>query len=80
MENFKDKTAIVGMGVYPFSEASGLTELDMACRCIKSALDDAGLTPDSIDGLIEYAEEGYDEIDITRSMGIGNMTYYGDVR
>ena len=80
MENFKNRTAIVGMGVYPFSKTSGLTETDMACRCIKAALDDAGLTPDSIDGIIEYAEEGYDEIDITRSMGIGNLTYYGDVR
>ncbi len=80
MDFLKDKAAIVGMGIYKFSKDSDLTETDMACRSIRSALDDAGLTPDGIDGIIVYAEEDYDDIDITRAMGIGNMTYYGDVR
>lgn len=80
MDFLKDKTAVVGMGVYKFSKDSGMTETDMACRSVRSALDDAGLTPDAIDGTVIYAEEDYDEIDITRAMGIGNLTYYGDVR
>ncbi len=80
MENLKDKTAIGGMGIYKFSKDSGISEVDMACRCVKLALDDAGLTPDAIDGFIEYSEEDFDEIDIARSMGFGNLTYYGDVR
>jgi acetyl-CoA acetyltransferase len=80
MKMIRDKAAIVGIGVYKFSKDSGITEMEMACLAIRSALDDAGLTPDSIDGFIEYAEECFDEVLIARSMGIGNLTYYGDVR
>jgi acetyl-CoA acetyltransferase len=80
MNTFKDKAAIVGVGRVPFSLDSQNTEMGMACLAIKAALDDAGLTPDSIDGFIEYAEEDFDEILVARSMGIGNLTYHGDVR
>jgi acetyl-CoA acetyltransferase len=80
MEILKDKAAVVGIGVHKFSKDSGITEMDMACLAIRSALDDAGLTPDSIDGFVEYAEECFDEIIICRSMGIGNLTFHGDVR
>jgi len=80
MENFKGKAAIVGLGTYAFSQDSGITELDMACRAVKAALDDAALTPDCVDGFVEYSEEDFDEILITRSMGIGNLTFHGDVR
>ena len=75
-----DKAAVVGIGVHKFSKDSGITEMDMACMAIRSALDDAGMTPDSIDGFVEYAEECFDEILIARSMGIGNLTYHGDAR
>jgi acetyl-CoA acetyltransferase len=80
MDILKDKAAIVGIGVHKFSKDSGITEMEMACLAIRSALDDAGLTPDSIDGFVEYAEECFDEVIIARSMGIGNLTYHGDVR
>jgi acetyl-CoA acetyltransferase len=80
MEIIKDKAAIVGIGIHKFSKDSGMTEMEMACLAIRSALVDAGLTPDSIDGFVEYAEECYDEVLIARSMGIGNLTYHGDVR
>ncbi|MCG8632346.1 MAG: hypothetical protein MI863_00880 [Desulfobacterales bacterium] len=76
----KNKAAIIGSGIYKFSKDSGLTELDMACRAIRSALDDANLTPDCIDGFVEYTEEDFDEILVARSMGIGNLVFHGDVR
>lgn len=80
MEKLKDKAAVVGIGVHKFSKDSGITEMEMACLAIRSALDDAGLTPDSIDGFVEYGEECFDEVIIARSMGIGNLTFHGDVR
>ncbi len=80
MDIIKDKAAIVGIGVHKFSKDSGMTEMEMACLAIRSALDDAGLTPDSIDGFVEYGEECFDEVIICRSMGIGNLTFHGDVR
>jgi acetyl-CoA acetyltransferase len=80
MEILKDKAAVVGIGIHKFSKDSGITEMEMACLAIRSALDDAGLTPDSIDGFVEYAEECFDEVIICRSMGIGNLAFHGDVR
>ena len=53
MDTIKDKTAIVGIGVHEFSKDSGRTEWDMACRSVKAALDEAGLTPEDIDGIVE---------------------------
>ena len=55
MDILRDKAAIAGIGVHKFSKNSGITEMEMACLAIRSALDDAGLTPDSIDGFVEYA-------------------------
>jgi len=80
MKTFTDKAVIAGVGTVPFSRNSHNTEMAMACLAIKAALDDAGLTPDAVDGFIEYAEEDFDEILVARSMGIGNLTYHGDVR
>jgi acetyl-CoA acetyltransferase len=80
MEILKDKAAVVGIGIHKFSKDSGITEMEMACLAIRSALDDAGLTPDSIDGFVEYSEECFDEVIICRSMGIGNLAFHGDVR
>ncbi len=80
METLKDKTAIVGIGVHEFSKDSGRTVWDMACRCIRDALDDAGLTPPDIDGIVIYEGEAVEQQHIARAMGIGNLSYFGDCR
>jgi acetyl-CoA acetyltransferase len=58
--------------------ASGRTEWDMACRCVRDALDDAGLTPEDIDGIVVYAFEEVEQQHIARALGIGNLSYFGD--
>jgi len=78
METFKDKTAIVGIGVHKFSKDSGMTEWDMACRSTRDALDDAGLTPEDIDGMVLYATDDFDDQHLARAMGMGNIAYYAD--
>jgi acetyl-CoA acetyltransferase len=78
MESIKGKTAIVGVGVHQFSRDSGRTEWDMACRCIRDALDDAGLTPEDIDGIMVSAREEVEQQHIARALGIGNLPYFGD--
>src|SRR6202044_3320450 len=52
-ETLKDKTAIVGIGATPYykrGESLPQTELELACKAILSALDDAGLTVNDLDG------------------------------
>jgi acetyl-CoA acetyltransferase len=52
-ETLKDKTAIVGIGATPYyrrGESLPQSELELACKAILGALDDAGLTVNDLDG------------------------------
>ncbi len=80
MSSISNKAAIVGIGVSRFSKDSGKTELRMTCECIKAALDDAGLVPPDIDGIVKHADDATDEHSVTSSMGMGNLTYFGESR
>src|SRR5438477_2174745 len=50
----KDKTAIAGIGWSPFSKNSGTTVLNLAGQACLMAIDDAGLKPPDIDGIVTY--------------------------
>ncbi|MBO3746605.1 acetyl-CoA acetyltransferase [Streptosporangiaceae bacterium NEAU-GS5] len=50
----RDRTAIAGVGYTSFSKDSGVSTLTLACEAILAALDDAGLTPDDVDGLATH--------------------------
>ncbi|MEV0620410.1 acetyl-CoA acetyltransferase [Nonomuraea sp. NPDC050404] len=51
---FRDRTAIAGVGYTPFSKNSGVSTLTLACRAVLAALRDAGLTADDVDGLATH--------------------------
>ncbi|MEV4806068.1 acetyl-CoA acetyltransferase [Nonomuraea sp. NPDC049421] len=51
---FRDRTAVAGIGWTPFSKDSGVSTLTLACRAVLAALEDAGLPPDSVDGLATH--------------------------
>jgi acetyl-CoA acetyltransferase len=80
MSKFKNKTAIVGIGLSDFSKDCKKTELRMICETLKDALDDAGLTPRDIDGIIKHTDDSADEHAVTSSMGMPNLTYFGETR
>ncbi|MDT5144984.1 MAG: 17-hydroxy-3-oxo-4-pregnene-20-carboxyl-CoA lyase [Mycobacterium sp.] len=64
------KAAIVGVGQTEFSKNSGRSELQLAAEAVKAAIDDAGLTPADIDGLVTFTQDENDELDVMRSVGI----------
>ena len=72
----KDQTAIVGIGETEFSKSIDSTELNLACKAIKIALDDAGINPDQVDALGSFTYEETPEFEIARNLGFGNLTYW----
>jgi len=75
----RDRTAIVGIGATEFSKDSGRTELSLACEAVGAALADAGLDPADVDGMVTFSMDGTDEIEIARSLGIGDLTHFSRV-
>ena len=79
MSSLSGKAAIVGIGQTEFSKESGRSELQLACEAVKAAIDDAGLRPDDIDGMVTFTMDSSDEIDVARSVGIGDLTFFSRV-
>jgi acetyl-CoA acetyltransferase len=75
----KDKTAIVGIGQTRFGKGIEDSELSLACQAISAAIDDAGLSPSEVDGLAMFSMENGREVDMARSVGLGDVTYFGEI-
>src|SRR6201985_1179709 len=71
--------AIVGIGQTEFSKESGRSELQLACEAVGAALDDAGLAPGDVDGMVTFTMDASDEIDIARNVGIGDLSFFSRV-
>ncbi len=69
------EAAIAGIGQTEFSKASGRSELQLAAECSKSALDDAGIHPSEVDGMITFTLDGSDEIHLSRCLGVKQLNY-----
>jgi acetyl-CoA acetyltransferase len=71
----KDRTAVVGIGQTEFSKDSGRSELQLASEAVRAALDDAGLAPADVDGLVTFTLDVNDELMLMRSVGIKEVTW-----
>jgi len=67
--------AIAGIGQTEFSKNSGRSELQLAAESIKLALDDAGIAPADVDGLITFTLDNSDEVGVSRCLGIKDLKY-----
>jgi acetyl-CoA acetyltransferase len=75
----KNRTAIVGIGHTAFSKKIGRPEKQIALEAILAALDDAGLAPEDVDGLVRFNLESSTEVEVARSLGIPNLKFFGEV-
>ncbi|MDV6014187.1 lipid-transfer protein [Haloechinothrix sp. LS1_15] len=73
------EAAITGIGATEFSKDSGRSELRLACEAVRSALDDAGLTPADVDGLVTFTMDSNAEIAVARELGIGELSFFSRV-
>jgi acetyl-CoA acetyltransferase len=71
----KGATAIAGIGQTEFSKNSGRSELQLASEAVRAALDDAGLTPADVDGLVTMTHDTNDEYALIRSVGIEQVRW-----
>jgi acetyl-CoA acetyltransferase len=76
---FAGRVAIAGIGATDFSKDSGRSELRLAVEAVATALEDAGVEPDEVGGMVTYTADTNPDIDIARSLGIGELSFFSRV-
>ncbi len=79
-----DRAAIAGIGETAFARELPASQLELACRAIVAALDDAGIRPEEVDGLCSFTTEKNDivdalEVDVARNVGLGDLSFFAQV-
>jgi acetyl-CoA acetyltransferase len=77
--SLKDEAVIAGIGQTEFSKNSGRSELQLACEAVKAALDDCGLAPSEVDGLVTFSMDTNDEVEVAQAVGCGDLTFYSRI-
>jgi acetyl-CoA acetyltransferase len=73
------RAAVVGIGATEFSKDSGRSELSLAVEAVRAALDDAGLGPADVDGLVTFTMDTNPEITVAQASGIGELSFFSRV-
>src|SRR3954468_13542849 len=79
MSGLSGKAAITGIGATEFSKESGRSELRLAAEAVKTAIADAGLTPQDIDGLVTFTQDNNHETAVAREVGIPSLSFFSRV-
>ena len=73
------RAAIAGIGATEFSKDSGRSELRLAAECVRAAIDDAGLRPSDVDGLVTFTMDTNAEIAVAREVGIPELRFFDQI-
>ncbi|MFH8729790.1 lipid-transfer protein [Streptomyces termitum] len=73
------RAAVAGIGATAFSKDSGRSELSLAVEAVRAALDDAGLAPGDVDGLVTFTMDTNPEITVAQAAGIGELSFFSRV-
>ncbi|MER7679559.1 lipid-transfer protein [Streptomyces sp. NPDC096934] len=73
------RAAIAGIGATEFSKDSGRSELRLAVEAVRAALDDAGLTPADVDGMVTFTMDTSPEITVAQAAGIGELSFFSRI-
>jgi acetyl-CoA acetyltransferase len=70
--------AIAGIGTTDYSRDSGRSDLTLATQAVLAALDDAGLEPSDVDGIVRCDMDLVRHNDLAESLGIQQLSYWGE--
>ncbi|MFJ8298683.1 lipid-transfer protein [Streptomyces sp. NPDC094447] len=73
------RAAVAGIGATEFSKDSGRSELALAAEAVRAALDDAGLAPGDVDGMVTFTMDTNPEITVAQACGIGELSFFSRV-
>lgn len=73
------RAAIAGIGATEFSKDSGRSELKLAVEAVGAALEDAGLTPADVDGMVTFTMDTNPEITVAQAAGIGELSFFSRI-
>ncbi|HUP76683.1 MAG TPA: hypothetical protein VM282_26850 [Acidimicrobiales bacterium] len=76
MRTLKDQAIIAGIGQTEFSKASGRSELQLAAEASLAAIEDAGMKPSDIEGLVTFTIDTSDELLLMGTLGIPKLRYW----
>lgn len=79
MSGLSRKAAVVGIGATDFSKDSGRSELRLAAEAVRDALDDAGLAPSDVDGLVSFTMDTNTEVAVARAVGIPSLKFFSRI-
>jgi acetyl-CoA acetyltransferase len=72
-------TAIAGIGATEFSKDSGRSELRLAAEAARAALDDAGLAPADVDGMVTFSMDSNAEVAVARELGVPALRFFSQI-
>lgn len=73
------RAAVAGIGATEFSKDSGRSELKLAVEAVHAALEDAGLAPGDVDGLVTFTMDTSPEITVAQAAGIGELSFFSRI-
>lgn len=74
-----DRAAIAGIGQTEFAKALEPSETQLAAEATVAALDDAGIAPSEVDGLVSFTLETTEEVQLAKNVGLGDLTFFTQV-
>ncbi|HJM88632.1 MAG TPA: lipid-transfer protein [Dehalococcoidia bacterium] len=77
--SLQNSVAIAGIGETDYSRESGRGELRLALEAIFAALDDAGIDPSEVDGLMRWSVDTSAEATVAANLGVNDLAWFGEV-
>jgi acetyl-CoA acetyltransferase len=75
-----DSAVISGVGMTPITSNSGTTTTVLAVQAALAALDDAGLAPGDLDGIVTYqVRDSISALEVAAAIGLGPVRWYNDL-
>ncbi len=80
MNMLRDKAAIAGIGATSFSTESDRSGVSLALEAIDRAIEDAGLAPTDIDGIVKYSVDSSTSVEmLAANLGVDDLAYWAEV-